>query len=248
MRNKIQIFKTCIKITLPIFFGYITLSIAFGLLLVENYPWWLAPIMSIFMYAGAAQFISIGLFAAGTPLIAILITMALVNIRHIVYGLSLITKFKNCGKWKPYLIFALTDETYSLLTGVEVPKNTNPGLFYGTIALLNQFYWVIGSLIGALIGKFIPFDMTGADFALTALFVVLTIEQLIKTKSWSPVIIGLITTVMSIILWKIQVISNSSNILIISLCLGLALLFLVKEKEFKKSFLSLDIKNKGRIE
>lgn len=232
-----SLFKKCIKITLPIFFGYITLSIAFGLLLVENYPWWLAPIMSIFMYAGAAQFISIGLFAVGTPLPAILITMALVNIRHIVYGLSLITKYKNCGKWKLYLIFGLTDETYSLLTGVEVPDNTNQGSFYGTIALLNQSYWVIGSLIGALIGKLIPFDMTGADFALTALFVVLTLEQLLKSKAWSPVIIGLICTVIAILLWKFNIIQNSSNILIISLCAGLAGLFLVKEKEFRKTIL-----------
>ena len=237
--NKINtsLLKQCIKITLPIFFGYITLSIAFGLLLVENYPWWLAPIMSIFMYAGAAQFISIGLFAAGTPLFAILITMALVNIRHIVYGLSLITKFKNCGKWKGYLIFSLTDETYSLLTSVEVPENIKAGSFYGTIALLNQFYWVVGSTIGALIGKLIPFSMTGADFALTALFIVLTIEQLIKTKSYSPFIIGLICSVIAIILWKINIISNSSNILIIALCSGLAILFLAKEKEFKNSFI-----------
>ena len=233
----LSIFKKCIKITLPIFFGYITLSIAFGLLLVENYPWWLAPIMSIFMYAGAAQFICIGLFASGTPLLAILITMALVNIRHIVYVLSLILKFKYCGKWKLYLIFGLTDETYSLLTGVEVPDNANQGSFYGTIALLNQSYWVIGSFIGALIGKFIPFDMTGADFALTALFVVLTLEQLLKSKAWSPVIIGLICTVGAILLWKFNIIQNSSNILIISLCAGLAGLFLVKEKEFRKTIL-----------
>ena len=169
------------------------------------------------MYAGAAQFISIGLFAAGTPLVAILVTMALVNLRHIVYGLSLIGKFKGCGKWRPYLIFGLTDETYSLLTTVDVPAGVASGRFYGIIALLNQFYWVSGSLIGALLGKFLPFDMTGADFALTALFVVLTIEQVLKSRQWGPVIVGTGCTIGTVLLWKFGVIGNSSNILMISL-------------------------------
>ena len=230
----IKLIKNCIKITSPIFFGYITLSIAFGILLVENYPWWLAPVMSIFMYAGAAQFISIGLFAAGTPLPAICITMALVNLRHIVYGLSLITKFKNCGRWRPYLIFGLTDETYSLLTSIEVPASTTPGTFYGTITLLNQIYWVAGSLLGALIGNILPFDMAGADFALTALFAVLTLEQILKTKDWQPVTIGIITALGAILLWRFGIIKNSSNILIIALSTGLAGLFLVKEKELSQ--------------
>lgn len=239
-----NLIKNCIKITLPIFFGYITLSIAFGLILVENYPWWLAPVMSLFMYAGAAQFISIGLFAAGPPLVAILITMALVNLRHIVYGLSLIGKFKGCGKWRPYLIFGLTDETYSLLTTVDVPSGVETGRFYGTIALLNQFYWVAGSLIGALVGKFLPFDMAGADFALTALFVVLTIEQIMKSRQWGPVIVGFVCTIGAVLLWKFGVIGNSSNILMISLAAGLAGLFLIKERELRNQL----VKDKTPIE
>lgn len=148
--------------------------------------------MSIFMYAGAAQFIAIGLFSAGTPLSAILITEALVNIRHIVYGLSLITKYKNSKKWKPYLIFALTDETYSLLTTIDAPKDSKSEDFYGLVSLLNHSYWVTGSVLGALIGNFIPFDLTGVDFALTALFAVLTVEQLLKTKDIIPILVGTI--------------------------------------------------------
>lgn len=222
------------KTTLPVLFGYITLGIAFGLVLVEaGYPWWLSCIMSIFIYAGAAQFVAVGLFAAGTPLSAILITEALVNIRHIVYGLSLITKYRGTGKWKPYLIFSLTDETYSLLTTVDVPENTKPESFYGLVSLLDHSYWITGSILGALIGNFIPFDLTGVDFALTALFAVLTVEQLMKTKDIIPILTGIITTVAAIILWRFNIISNSSNILLIAMCAAIAMLFLIKGKKME---------------
>lgn len=223
------------KTTLPVFFGYITLGIAFGLVLVEaGYPWWLSLVMSVFIYAGAAQFIAVGLFAAGTPLTAILITEALVNIRHIVYGLSLISQYRGTGKWKPYLIFALTDETYSLLTTVEVPENTKPETFYGLVSLMDQSYWVTGSLLGALIGNIIPFDLTGVDFALTALFAVLTIEQYLKTKDIVPILAGIITTILAILLWRFGVIASSSNILLIALSAGIAMLLLFKSKDFNK--------------
>lgn len=227
-----QAFKT----TIPVLFGYITLGIAFGLVLTEaNYPWWLAPVMSVFMYAGAAQFIAIGLFAAGTPLTAILITEALVNIRHIVYGLSLITKFRGTKGWKPYLIFALTDETYSLLTTVDVPEDSNPATFYGLVSLFDHSYWITGSILGALIGNFIPFDLTGVDFALTALFAVLTVEQYLKTKDIIPIAIGAVTTIAAILLWRFGILNTSSNILLIALALGIGLLFLTKRKEAKNA-------------
>lgn len=232
--------KECIgqafKVTLPVLFGYITLGIAFGLVLTDaNYPWWLSPVMGLFIYAGAGQFIAIGLFAAGTPLTAILLTEALVNIRHIVYGLSLITKYKNCGKWKPYLIFALTDETYSLLTTVDVPENTNPPTFYGLVSLLDQIYWVTGCILGALIGNLIPFELTGVDFALTALFAVLMVEQIRKTKDLVPILLGAICTITTILLWRFGIIKSSSNILLISLCAGIAGIILFKYRKELKS-------------
>lgn len=228
-------FTQAFKYTLPVLFGYITLGIAFGLVLTDaNYPWWLAPVMSIFMYAGAAQFIIVGLFAAGTPLAAILVTEALVNIRHIVYGLSLISKYKDTGKWRPYLIFALTDETYSLLTTVDVPEDSKPANFYGAVSLLDQCYWITGSIIGALLGQVIPFDLTGVDFSLTALFAVLTVEQLIKTKDIVPIFIGAVCTTGAILLWRFGIIASSSNILLIALCAGIAGIALVKGLGGKK--------------
>lgn len=174
-------FLQAFKITLPVLFGYLAIGIAFGLVLIEkNYPWWLAPIMSIVIFAGAGQFMAIPLFAANAPISAILIAELLLNIRHIVYGLSLITKFNQCGKYKYYLIFALSDETYSLLTTTDFPEGADKGKFYFTIAALDQFYWVIGGIIGTLIGSVIPFSLSGVDFALTSLFVVLFIDQIQK--------------------------------------------------------------------
>lgn len=234
---KNPLIKKSFQLTLPVFFGYITLGIAFGLVLTQaDYPWYLAPIMSIIVFAGAAQFILIALFSAKTPLYAILLTEALVNIRHIVYGLSLLTKYRDSKKFKPYLIFALTDETYSILTTTEVPENIDKEKFFFTVSFLDHCYWVLGSLIGSLLGNFLPFDLTGVDFSLTALFVVLTIEQIRKTKDLLPIIAGIVTSTISIILWKFGFI-ESSNILIIALCLGITAIFLFRKKEYEVPFL-----------
>lgn len=224
------------KVSVPVLFGYITLGIAFGLVVINSgYPWWIAFLTSVFMYSGAGQFVAIGLFTTNTPLISIIIAVSLVSIRHIIYGLSLITKYKNTGKWKFYLIFALTDETYSISTTLDIPKNSIPGEFYGLISLFNQFYWVLGTVLGALIGKILPFDLTGVDFALTALFAVLTVEQFLKSKDFIPILIGSLTTICSIILCNFGIIS-SSNILLISLCSGIAILSLVKSRKSLKNY------------
>ena len=173
--------KVALRTTIPVFLGYISCGIAFGLVTVNaGYPWWLAPAMGILMYAGAGQFLAIPLFATGAPILAILATELLLNIRHIVYGLPLINQFKSCKRTKPYLIYALTDETFSLLTTTEVPAGVGAEDYYFMVSFLDQFYWVGGSLIGGLAGAMIPFDMTGVDFALTALFAVLTIDQIQK--------------------------------------------------------------------
>ena len=216
-------FRPAFPVTIPVLFGYLAIGIPFGLMLVKaGYPWWLSPIMSLCMYAGAGQYIAIGLFAANVPLAGILVTILMVNIRHVVYGLSLIEKFKTVGRWKPYLVFALTDETYALLTGVKVPENVKPGSFYGTIALLDQSYWIIGSIIGALAGKFIPFSFAGIDFALTSLFVVLLIDQLRASKDALPVVIGAVCAILALAL------VGSSNMLIAALAGALAVLILVR--------------------
>ncbi len=177
----IHCLKVALRTTIPVFLGYISCGAAFGLITINaGYPWWLAPAMGILMFAGAGQFFAIPLFAAGTPIPLILATELLLNIRHIVYGLPLINQFKECRRSKPYLIFALTDETFSILTTTNVPPGVKPEEYYFTVSILDQAYWVGGSLIGAVAGAMIHFDFTGVDFALTALFAVLSIDQIQK--------------------------------------------------------------------
>lgn len=177
----LQRWREAVKMTSPVFFGYIAIGIPFGLMCVKaGYPIWLAPFMSVVMYAGAGQYVAMGLFAQGASLTSVAITELLVNSRHIVYGLSLIDRFKKAGSWRPYLIFALTDETYSLLTSCrdrDCMRGEKRGEFCGAVALLDHLYWILGGIIGAAAGMLIPFSLEGVDFALTALFAVLLIEQ-----------------------------------------------------------------------
>ena len=218
------------KITLPVFFGYLAIGIPFGLML-ENagYSWWLAPIMSVLMYAGAGQYMAVALFSASSSLSVIAITMLLLNIRHIVYGLSLISPFKETGKWKPYLIFALTDETYALMTSCPLQKGISAGTFYGSIALLNHSYWILGSIIGAVAGTLIPFSFEGVDFALTSLFAVLLIDQIKKSKDFIPPIIGVIVTFLAILFVP------SDYILLTALAIGVVTLTLIKYPSRKEN-------------
>lgn len=212
------------KVSLPVLFGYIAIGIPFGLMLTgAGYPWWMAPIMSITMYAGAGQYVAVGLFASGAPLSAALITMLMVNIRHIVYGLSLIEPLKNTGKWKSLIIFCLTDETYALLTSCPVPRGLQTCSFYGQIALFNYIYWILGGLLGAVAGTLIPFSLNGIDFALTALFIVLLMDQLKKTKNAIPPVIGFVCSLIALELF------GADNMLIAALAFGIALIIILKK-------------------
>ena len=173
------------RYSVPVLLGYMTIGIAFGLVVCgTGYPWWLVLSMSLWMYAGAGQFIAAGFFAAGTGIWEACLIQLVVNARHIAYGLSMLKRFADSGPFKPYLIFSLTDETFALLS--SLPEKAGPyadddkkrRFFIFSVALLDQCYWVCGSVIGAVAGTHIPFDFRGIGFALTALFVVLMIEQI----------------------------------------------------------------------
>jgi 4-azaleucine resistance transporter AzlC len=213
-----------------VFFGYLSVGIPFGLLLVKaGYPLFLAVLMSLFIYAGAGQYMAVSLFAAGARLPSIVIAMVLLNIKHIVYGLSLMGPFSSAGKWRPYLIFALTDETYALLTTSAPPPGMGQGDFYGLVSLLNQAYWVTGTLIGGVAGTVIPFSFAGVDFALTALFAVLLIEQIKKTRDPLPVITGAAVTVGAIFLVP------GEHTLLAALAAGIAALMVLRGRGVRPS-------------
>ena len=177
------------KATIPVMFGYVPIGMAYGFLLVKTgLQWYWAPLMCIFIFAGAAQFLALTLFTQQKSVPEMALAVFLMNSRHMVYGFSLIERY-SFFKWaKPYLIYGLTDETYALLTTVDPPEGCSHERFDFLITLFNQSYWTLGSTIGALLGSVIMWDAPGLDFALTALFVVLLVEQVKALKRPAPFI------------------------------------------------------------
>ena len=200
--------------SLPVMAGYIFLGIAFGIVLEEagyNFIW--ALFMSVVVFAGSLQFAMVPLMAAAASPLLMAMTAFFVNLRHIFYGLSFIESFKKM-KEKPYMIFALSDETYSVLCGCknEDPKEEKRDAWF-LIALMDQSYWIIGSVIGAVLGEALPVDFTGIDFSMTALFVVILIEQIIANVKRN----GLLALVSMIITIAMLILFNADSFLLPSL-------------------------------
>lgn len=216
---KKKAFKAAFPHTIPIFLGYLFLGIAFGVSLTsKGYHFMWAILMSLTIYAGSGQFLGVNLLAGGANIINTAVMTFMVNARHLFYGLSMLGKFKGMGKKKPYMIFSLTDETYSLLCSTKAPEGVDEKWFCFFIALLDQSYWVFGSTIGALAGSFIKFDSTGIDFAMTALFVVIFVEQWETVKNHIPALIGVVVSVIALLL------VGPDNFIVLSMVFMLALL------------------------
>lgn len=178
--------------TIPVLTGYLFIGLAFGIMFQEkgyNFLW--AALMSIVVYAGSGQYLAVNFFAPGVTFFQVIFMTFMVNVRHIFYGISMLDKFKNMGFKKLYMIFSLTDETYSLLFITKVPEGVDRHKFLLSIAVLDQSYWVLGSVIGAVAGHLIPFDSTGVDFAMTALFLVIMTEQWLSSNNHLPALAGL---------------------------------------------------------
>jgi 4-azaleucine resistance transporter AzlC len=194
--------RTAIKISLPIMFGFVPLGIAFGLLFQDlGYPWYFASIMGIIVYAGAAQFMAIGFLSAGLGVVEIAMSTFFLNSRHMFYGLSFLERFGNWNLRKLYLIFGMTDETYALLTTIQVPDSYVKERYYLYITLFAQFYWVLGCTIGALLADILTFNTNGMEFAATALFIVLLIEQWIMVRRLLPFIVGFISSIIALVIF-----------------------------------------------
>lgn len=189
--------------TLPVMAGYLILGFGFGIIMKANgFSTALAAAMSIFIYAGSMQYAAIGLMTGGASLVTTALTTLTVNIRHLFYGISMLEKYRNTGKAKPYLIFALTDETYSLVCG-EVPglPPEERTRYQFLLSLLNHLYWILGSVAGAVAGSLLQFNSQGIDFALTALFLTVFTDQWLSVKRHGPALIGLITSLLCLLLF-----------------------------------------------
>lgn len=177
--------------SVPVMMGYVVLGMAFGMLLEsKGYSFVYALVMSVFIYAGSMQFVAINLLTSGATLMNTVIMTLLINARHLVYGLSMIKKFEDMGKLKPYMIFSLTDETYSLLVSAKTPEGCDQKYYFFFISLFNQCYWIIGSLLGSFVSSLLTINTTGLDFAMTALFVVIVVDQYLNSDKHLYTYIG----------------------------------------------------------
>ncbi len=217
-------FKSAFPQTLPVLAGYVSLGIAFGILLRDaGYGVFYAFLMSLFVFAGSAQFLCVELLVANATLPQVAFLIFLLNFRHFFYGLTMISHYRNVkNKW--YLIFGLTDETYALLSANKIPSTVEKSDFYFAVTLLNHIYWISGSVIGSLVGALIPFDMTGIDFAMTALFAVLVVEQWKSHSKHFPAILGFSVSILSILIF------GAENFIIPTLIIICVILLLFKNQ------------------
>ena len=194
-------FKPALTATLPVMAGYLILGFGFGIIIKANgYSIALAAAMSAFIYAGSMQYVAVSLMTGGASLLVTALTTLMVNARHIFYGISMVDAYKGAPK-KPYLIFALTDETYSLVSREQVARDPDRHRYCLLVSLFDQIYWVAGSLLGSLAGALIPINYEGIDFVLTALFVTIFVEQWLSTKDHRPAIIGVAATTACLLLF-----------------------------------------------
>ena len=199
---KIKTLKSAFTYTVPVLTGYMFIGIAFGILLSsKGYHFGWAVLMSVCIFAGSMQFVAINLLTGSFNLVVVFFMTIMINARHIFYGLSMLDKFKNMGKKKPYMVFSLTDETYSLLCSVKAPEGVDENWLYFYIAILDHLYWITGSAIGGLIGFAFSINIKGIDFVMTALFVVIFINQWKTNKNHFPAVIGICSSLLCLIVF-----------------------------------------------
>ena len=190
--------------SIPVMAGYIVLGIGFGILLRgAGYGVGWAFAMSLLIYAGSMQFVGVSLLAGGASILTTAFTTVMVNARHLFYSISMIGRYQN-AKYKPYLIFALTDETYSILSDGTVPEGADPDLYRFLLSLFDQCFWVAGSVLGSLLGSVLPFSAEGIEFSMTALFIASFTQQWLTTKEHLPALTGLLGTLACLLIFGPQ--------------------------------------------
>lgn len=184
--------KAAFPHTIPVLTGYLFLGMSYGVLITSHgFPFWFPILTSIAVFAGSMEFVTINLLL-GTfdPVQAFLMTL-MINARHLFYGISMLDKYRDMGWKRPHLIFGLTDETFSVNCAVQPPAEVDRGWFYMFVTQLNHGYWVLGAALGGVFGSLLRFNTEGLDFVMTAMFIVILLEHLLKEKDRRPALIGL---------------------------------------------------------
>ena len=217
--------KAAFPHTIPVLTGYLAVGIAYGVLMAAkgyNFLW--SGFISAFAFCGSMQYVAITLLTtAFDPLQAFLLSL-MVNARHLFFSLALLPKYRGLGRLRYFMIYTLSDENFSLSSSVEPPEDMDPTLFYFSMNLLTWCYWVVSSMLGGLVGGLITFDLTGIDFALTALFVVLFIEQVIPRENRAPGAVGLVCSLVGLALF------GADSMVIPAMVLTMAVLLLGRRK------------------
>ena len=200
---KTKAFRAALPYTLPICVGFLFLGMSYGFLMrSQGFSFVYPMLMSLFIFAGSMEFVTANLLLMPTfqPLHAFLLTL-MVNARHLFYGLSMLDKFQNLGWKKPYLIFGLCDETFSIHCAVPPPEGVDRGWFMFFVTLLNQLYWVSGSTLGGIFGSLIKFNTDGLEFVMVAMFVVIFMEQWLKEKNHTSAVVGIVLSVLCLMVF-----------------------------------------------
>lgn len=194
--------KYAFKQSLPIMAGYLVLGMGFGVLLeTKGYGVGWALLMSCLIYAGSMQYVTIDLLSGGASLISAALMTLMVNARHLFYGISMIERYRDTQPYKPYLIFGLTDETYSVVCSGTVPEGVDEKQYFFLVSLFSQCYWIIGSVTGSALGTMLAFNSTGIDFSMTALFLVVFVEQWRSTKNHASAVVGVAASLICLLIF-----------------------------------------------
>lgn len=224
----IKVLKAAFPHTVPILAGFLFLGMTYGIYTnVSGFKFVYPMLMIMTIFAGSVEFVTVNLLLGSFNPVQAFVMALMLNARHIFYGISMLDKFKGTGLKKIYLIFGMCDETFSVNYTADVPKNVDRGWFMFFVTLLNQIYWVAGATLGGIFGSFITFDTKGLEFVMTAMFVVIFLEQWLKDKNHFPALIGLGLSVLSLIAF------GSSNFMLPAMFAILAVLTLLR-KPFEK--------------
>jgi branched-chain amino acid transport protein azlC len=209
--------------TIPILAGFLFLGIAYGIYMNQSgFKFYYPMFMSFIIFAGSVEFATVSWLLGSFDPVNIFLLTLMINARHLFYGLSMLEKYNIPGWKKLYLIYGICDESFSINATVEVPKDIDRGLFMFFVTMLNQIYWVAGATIGGIFGSFIPFDTKGIEFVMTALFVVIFLENWLKEKDHSASVIGLFISFICLIIFK------GTNFIIPSMIIILSVLTLLR--------------------
>ena len=228
MKISKETWKLAFVKSLPIMCSYFFLGAAYGIMMEETgFPWYVALLLSMTVYTGAFQFVLITFLSTGASLLTIAITALLMNSRQSFYSLTFLNDFKRMGKRKLYMIHSLTDETYAVNCTLELPRKEKEDTMFG-VALLSHCYWMVATVAGAVLGQLIPFELEGIDFCMTALFVIIFMDQWKKASSHIPALAGLTCGIVCLLIF------GQSSFILPALLLVSGILFFAGRKEAAK--------------